>query len=226
MIIRKNAFTISKKEQDAYVNGITALIADGTYGKLVAIHGRMMQHRMHSMGFPGDVGRKRFLPWHRAYLIKLEKELQKKEPDAFIPYWKWSDGKIPSWISAFQPSVNVPGQGNVQVKRNVLSSPVAPASASTSLLAIKTLFEFTSDLELGPHNKGHRDIGGPMATAYSPADPMFFMHHCQVDRLWSEWQALNPTKKSSLTGVDAIMDPWPDTVASLNSINLLGYRYA
>ncbi|MFT7559584.1 MAG: hypothetical protein ACI93R_001496 [Flavobacteriales bacterium] len=55
MTARKNAFTISKKEQDAYINGITALIADGTYGKLVAIHGRMMQHRMHSMGLLGDV---------------------------------------------------------------------------------------------------------------------------------------------------------------------------
>lgn len=225
MIIRKNAFTINKKEQDAYINGITALIADGTYGKLVAIHGKMMQHRMHSMGFPGDIGRKRFLPWHRAYVLKLEKELQKKEPSAFVPYWKWSDGKVPPWISSFQPSVKVPGQGTIQVKRNTLSSPVATASVSTSLLAINKLFDFTYELETGPHNKGHRDIGGAMATAYSPADPIFFMHHCQVDKLWSEWQILNPTQKSSLTGADAVMDPWADTVTSLNSIKSLNYKY-
>jgi len=24
--------------------------------------------------------------------------------------------------------------------------------------------------------------------ACSTADPMFFMHHCNIDRLWAEWQ--------------------------------------
>ncbi len=29
----------------------------------------------------------------------------------------------------------------------------------------------------------------------SPQDPVFFLHHAQVDRLWSVWQGLDPGKR-------------------------------
>ncbi len=62
----------------------------------------------------------------------------------------------------------------------------------------------------------------------SPADPIFWMHHAQVDRIWSLWQA-NPAdagKHPTLSGADAILDPWdPDTATSMQSITLLKYSY-
>jgi tyrosinase len=30
-----------------------------------------------------------FLPWHRAYLLKLEKLLQQRDPDVSLPWWNW-----------------------------------------------------------------------------------------------------------------------------------------
>ncbi|MFC8453787.1 tyrosinase family protein [Kitasatospora sp. NPDC057223] len=39
----------------------------------------------------------------------------------------------------------------------------------------------------GLHNQVHRWIGGDMAPASSPNDPVFFLHHCNVDRLWEGW---------------------------------------
>ena len=38
------------------------------------------------------------------------------------------------------------------------------------------------------HNAGHRFIGGHMGGAFSPNDPIFWLHHANVDRLWDSWQ--------------------------------------
>ena len=47
---------------------------------------------------------------------------------------------------------------------------------------------FRQALEGTPHNTQHNMLGGHMRSLESPADPIFFMHHCQVDRLWAMWQ--------------------------------------
>jgi len=38
------------------------------------------------------------------------------------------------------------------------------------------------------HNAGHRFIDGHMGGVFSPNDPIFWMHHANVDRLWGMWQ--------------------------------------
>ncbi|KAH8653928.1 tyrosinase precursor [Tricladium varicosporioides] len=47
------------------------------------------------------------------------------------------------------------------------------------------------------HNSIHGDVGGNMGHMseldYSSFDPVFWLHHCNVDRLFAIWQALNPT---------------------------------
>ncbi|KAF1812874.1 Di-copper centre-containing protein [Eremomyces bilateralis CBS 781.70] len=46
------------------------------------------------------------------------------------------------------------------------------------------------------HGGGHFTIGGlnndPFA---SPGDPVFFLHHANLDRLWTIWQSQNPTAR-------------------------------
>lgn len=42
------------------------------------------------------------------------------------------------------------------------------------------------------HNKVHMWVGGSMEPISSPNDPIFFLHHCNVDRLWAYWQLRNP----------------------------------
>jgi tyrosinase len=39
----------------------------------------------------------------------------------------------------------------------------------------------------GLHNKVHRWIGGDMLPSSSPNDPVFYLHHCNVDRIWEAW---------------------------------------
>jgi len=39
----------------------------------------------------------------------------------------------------------------------------------------------------GLHNRVHVWIGGDMLPSTSPNDPIFFMNHCNVDRIWEAW---------------------------------------
>jgi tyrosinase len=39
------------------------------------------------------------------------------------------------------------------------------------------------------HGRIHNWVGGHMAQIDSPNDPVFFLHHCNIDRIWSRWQA-------------------------------------
>jgi tyrosinase len=59
----------------------------------------------------------------------------------------------------------------------------------------------------------------------SPADPVFWLHHAQVDRLWSVGEATNPGKQPNLTGVEDTLDPWDETREQVDSIAALGYSY-
>lgn len=41
------------------------------------------------------------------------------------------------------------------------------------------------------HNLVHVWIGGEMLLASSPNDPVFFLNHCNIDRLWESWMSRN-----------------------------------
>jgi len=50
---------------------------------------------------------------------------------------------------------------------------------------------FWNRLESDPrtHNTGHNIVGGYMANpVFSPNDPLFWLHHSYVDRVWARWQ--------------------------------------
>ncbi|KAF8342262.1 Di-copper centre-containing protein [Cantharellus anzutake] len=53
----------------------------------------------------------------------------------------------------------------------------------------------------GLHNAAHLSIGGDMANlSHSPNDPIFFLLHGQLDRLWAAWQAHSPHNKHAIGG--------------------------
>jgi tyrosinase len=58
-------------------------------------------------------------------------------------------------------------------------------------------------LETGPHDNVHGAIGGAMGRFMSPVDPIFCMHHGNLDRIWEVWtrrqQALNNPPLPALT---------------------------
>jgi tyrosinase len=65
---------------------------------------------------------------------------------------------------------------------------------------VDALFRFRLEYDL--HNLVHRFIGGDMALAASPNDPVFWLHHCNIDRLWSLWEQTTgaPVRFAPMTG--------------------------
>jgi tyrosinase len=44
------------------------------------------------------------------------------------------------------------------------------------------------------HNRVHIWVGGDMLPATSPNDPVFYLNHCNVDRIWEAWMVKNGRK--------------------------------
>jgi len=88
------------------------------------------------------------------------------------------------------------------------------------------------------HNRVHVWVGGSMSPSSSPNDPVFFLHHCFIDKCWADWQALHPTEPPyapasgapSGHNLNDAMQPWAGigltiTPASLVDHHALGYAY-
>jgi tyrosinase len=70
---------------------------------------------------------------------------------------------------------------------------------------------------------GEPQYGDMQAPGTTARDPIFWGHHSNVDRLWSEWQKLHPgTDPDDPTD---ILAPWPNTVEDVLTISDLGYEY-
>jgi tyrosinase len=48
-----------------------------------------------------------------------------------------------------------------------------------------------AQIEYDLHNLVHRYVTGNMITMASPNDPVFWLHHANIDRLWGDWQRKN-----------------------------------
>src|SRR5262249_22153742 len=81
---------------------------------------------------------------------------------------------------------------------------------------------FRNTLEgwVGPrqiHNAVHRWVDGSMQPGTSPNDPVFFLHHCNIDRLWAVWEQKHP----------AVAHYLPDnTTAAANGLTRLDDKMA
>lgn len=42
------------------------------------------------------------------------------------------------------------------------------------------------------HNRVHVFVGGDMLPSSSPNDPIFYLNHCNVDRIWENWMQTSP----------------------------------
>lgn len=238
---RKDQAKLTTEERQQFLNGINFLNQRGIFGQLVSMH-TDMSHTMHNMG-PADptspLGQQRFLPWHRVFLYQLEQQLQKLYPNIAIPYWDWSkteDQGIPDWLNQLQLTVNVMEAHDgaimpvpVPVHRTPLSQDQLAQSVSplNAVLKLTTYLDFATDLE-NIHNDVHTWVGGTMGQIpTAAADPLFWMHHANVDRIWWQWQQSTQGKgqNPTLDGDDTIMDPWRYSELDTQDITTFNYEY-
>lgn len=89
-------------------------------------------------------------------------------------------------------------------------------------------------LERTPHNNVHNNIGAYMPQSNSPRDPIFMMHHSNIDRIWAHWTALGRENSKDplwrdMPFTDNYIDPegktYTKVVKDLQDIDALGYTY-
>lgn len=128
-----------------------------------------------------------FLAWHRGYLYYFEQQLRTVSGDSTLtlPYWNYY--RYPSMPAEFTDPANKPlyvPRAGTNVYRALTLSPFA---SSVWNFQRGTTNAFEPQFESAPHNPVHNLIGNVMATMRSPNDPIFYLHHANVDRLWHAW---------------------------------------
>ncbi|KAH8714043.1 hypothetical protein GQ44DRAFT_625199 [Phaeosphaeriaceae sp. PMI808] len=68
------------------------------------------------------------------------------------------------------------------------------------LMAISDYSSFNLGLENGPHLAIPHSIRGDFSLLTAPSDPVFFLHHAQLDRLWWKWQNIHPLNRFDFEG--------------------------
>jgi tyrosinase len=227
---RVNQKDLGPAEKERFIKAFETIIKNGQFADLVSIHSDAYRNRIHTETTDVETNQ-RFLPWHRVYLFELERRLN-STPDGDskirIPYWDWTvDREIPDWLKDFKPVIDrvpvfppppndpVPEIRKIIVERTpgerINPRTGRPFELPTTvqvdrLDSLKNFRDFTAYLE-GIHGLPHLWVGGTMAEYVSPADPIFWLHHSNIDRLWALW----PTSQSelpNLQGASAEMTPW------------------
>lgn len=107
----------------------------------------------------------------------------------------------------------------------------------------------SGNLEQNPHNLVHVDVGGNSADGQiwglmadpgiAALDPIFYLHHCNIDRMWAAWNAsgnANPANRSwadgpASSGQREFIMPTPEnpswvfTPADVSKLDGLDYTY-
>ena len=218
---RKDQAALTDCEQSRYLCAFQMIEANGTLGQLVDIHAEM--HMQHTNA--------RLLPWHRVFLLLFEEALHNYHPDVCVPYWDWTrpeEQHVPDWLAGVLPTVHTPTRTITVVRAPGPDSTLAAIAAGTPTAMGKTSYaEFSSPIN-AIHGSVHIWTGGTMSDAsVSPADPIFWLHHANLDRLWWVWynSPQGNHQNPPLTGSDSVMDPWTYTEADVRNIVNLRYEY-
>jgi tyrosinase len=246
---RVNQAHLEPAEKQQLIEAFETIIKNGQFADLVSIHSDAYRYSIHT----GDTDietNERFLPWHRVFLYELERRLNSTSEGNSkirIPYWDWTvDREIPGWLEDFKPVIKkvpvfppppndpIPEIKTISVERTPgeLINPQTgrpfelPTTAQVDRLGDITNFrQFTAYLE-GIHGLPHLWVGGTMAEYVSPADPIFWLHHSNIDRLWVLWPR-SQSELPNLQGSSAEMTPWNYRTDAdpIQDTNFFYYKY-
>jgi Common central domain of tyrosinase/Polyphenol oxidase middle domain len=162
-----------------------------------------------------------FLSWHRMYLYFFERILRKASGDQnfALPYWDWTKSygrdlpptfrepknatQNPLYMEGRDPKMNLGGLLARAVVKNDYETAMKSNVIFASLLDDNTTFNSTIE---GIHGAIHVMVGGKAGLMRSiqtaAQDPIFWMHHCNIDHVWEKWMSeTNPP-------LPDVKDPW------------------
>jgi tyrosinase len=217
--VRKNAQTLAAAERDRFLNALGTLNGSG--------QGRFTNFRdMHVQSSSGEAhGNVGFLPWHRAYVLDLERELQRIDPAVTLPYWRFDQPAPALFTTAFMgasgpndvvhfiaghPLEQWTTDGQIGITRglrfttNGIPPSMISEAATLALGGTNHTYASFRSMEGTPHGRAHTGFRGSISSVPTAArDPLFFMLHANTDRLWAKWQWLrgrtNPADPNAYT---------------------------
>ncbi len=175
------------------------------YAELIQLHYEYFNSDIHEQVY--------FLPWHRWYLLSLENLLRQIDCSITVPYWDWSL-EPQTWQNSivWAAECGMGGNGDPD-NHDYVSTGLfregnwelpsgggwlqrefdgnVPDSASVALIQEAGVDEFDtwhSAIQGDLHDNVHCRIDGTMCTQQSANDPVFFLHHGFIDKLWADWQ--------------------------------------
>lgn len=163
-----------------------------------------------------------FYAWHRFYLYYFEQILQVAAGDATLrlPYWDYTNtaylGMPPEFISTtyVDPSGATVPNPLYEPRRapgwNLPLTTPQPAMLNgnatniNDALKLKSFFPYQSTIEQRPHGYVHCAVMGCPVTVmgavpYSSNDPIFWLHHANIDRTWDCWTSITGNKNPATT---------------------------
>lgn len=202
--VRKNLKNLNPEDKIKLRTAILRMKESGKYDAFVKIH----KHSS-NLGHFGPA----FLPWHRVFLYKFEQELQSIDFDVTIPYWDSTTENLDSndntvvWRREFlgrngEVTLSWKGQNGQSntwnIRRNNFNLIQAPVHRRSFNLERDNYYEFRPEVEGKLSGATHVFLGAKngdqshFATAAN--DPLYFLLHCNIDRLWMEWQQRRKNK--------------------------------
>lgn len=91
------------------------------------------------------------------------------------------------------------------------------------------MYEADFLFQIGVHGGGHYALGGdPGDDVYtSPGDPVFYLHHAQIDRVWWIWQMLSPYERqftsNAIAGTQTFLNMPPSANGTLDDLIEFGH---
>ncbi|GFN11514.1 tyrosinase family protein [Aspergillus tubingensis] len=128
-------------------------------------------------------------------------------------------GTIPSWSFDYSPTCFQRGLNDTALRVNNNASCIATLLSEPSIGDFQNYLSTPEgDAHFGPHGGGHVAMGGNGADLFtSPTDPVFFLHHAQVDRMWTLWQARDPAARQyALNGTQTLENVPPSPELTLD----------
>lgn len=194
--------TLSSQNIQSYIAGIQAMQAlpltdQRSWAYQAAIHKTGMAGMMPDWNTcsHGTFELNFFWAWHRIYLYWFERIVRSLsgDPTWALPYWDWQTNPTlpPMFQNGGSPTLYATRNGNI----NNGTGGVGNTTTGVNTAFAQPIFEQSSvpgadQLIQSPHNQVHINVGGLMYSTLTAAqDPVFFVHHANVDRLWDLWLA-------------------------------------
>ncbi len=139
-----------------------------------------------------------FLPWHRAFIYYHERILSSYlgSPPFRLPVWDWEiDPCVPEAFVEPWPSNPLGPQHRQRAHGKTVSGADGDSIRAWLSSAAWGTFNGAADgpppnSSAGrPHNDVHETASGDMPNSdYAAGEPLFFLHHANIDRYWIWWQ--------------------------------------